>query len=175
MTLVSPIGDDKLSIDLHASGPADVTNGQATALDGEWTNATSVYPSGNGSAGGDFNFAFNVLPGDVNQDGIINVQDLALVSSGWLSAGPAGDVNADGIVNSQDLAFLSSNWLATLPQGSPNSASAQRRFRGTGCYHVEHGSMRTGARYCEPLGRRFVARCNYGGRTKRAQERGADY
>ena len=123
-TLVSPIGDDKLSIDLHASGPADVTNGQATALDGEWTNATSVYPSGNGSAGGDFNFAFNVLPGDVNQDGIINVQDLALVSSGWLSAGPAGDVNADGIVNSQDLAFLSSNWLATLPAGGAQASAS---------------------------------------------------
>ncbi len=77
-----------------------------------------MYPSGNGTAGGDFNFAFNVLPGDVNQDGIVNVQDLTLVTSGWLEAGPVGDVNADGLVNGEDLALLSSNWLTTLPAGT---------------------------------------------------------
>ena len=55
------------------------------------------------------------IPGDVNHDGIVNSQDLALVSSSWLATGTglAGDANGDGIVNSQDLAVVSSNWLAT--------------------------------------------------------------
>ncbi len=51
---------------------------------------------------------------DVNGDGIINAQDLALVSSNWLQKGSigqlAGDANRDGIVNSQDLALISSTW-----------------------------------------------------------------
>jgi hypothetical protein len=55
------------------------------------------------------------LTGDVNHDGIVNGQDLALVSSNWLQTGSmvTGDVNKDGIVNGQDLALVSSNWLAT--------------------------------------------------------------
>ena len=123
-TLASPIGTDKLSLDVHSNGPDFVTDKSGNPLDGEWTNSVSVYPSGNGSAGGDFNFAFNVLPGDPNGDGIVNSQDLALVSSGWLGAGPTGDVNADGIVNAQDLALLSSNWLATLTPGPPHSGAS---------------------------------------------------
>ncbi|MES1212972.1 MAG: dockerin type I domain-containing protein [Singulisphaera sp.] len=56
-----------------------------------------------------------VLVGDVNHDGIVNGQDLALVSSNWphTGAGIVGDVNNDGIVNGQDIALVSSNWLAT--------------------------------------------------------------
>ncbi len=55
------------------------------------------------------------LTGDVNNDGIVNSQDLALVSSNWLAnrSGLTGDINNDGIVNSQDLALVASNWLAT--------------------------------------------------------------
>ena len=55
------------------------------------------------------------LPGDVNLDGIVNSQDLAIVSSEWLQSGPGleGDANGDGIVNSQDIALISSNWLQT--------------------------------------------------------------
>jgi hypothetical protein len=51
--------------------------------------------------------------GDLNGDGIVNVQDLALVSSNWLHAGTqplSGDANLDGIVNGQDLAVVSSQF-----------------------------------------------------------------
>ncbi|HEY4312540.1 MAG TPA: dockerin type I domain-containing protein [Pirellulales bacterium] len=53
------------------------------------------------------------IPGDVNFDGVVNAQDLALVASNWLKAGtgandPAGDANHDGIVNGQDIALVSS-------------------------------------------------------------------
>ena len=53
------------------------------------------------------------LSGDVNGDGIVNSQDIAVISSQWLQAGASltGDANHDGIVNSQDIAVISSNWL----------------------------------------------------------------
>ncbi|HVU85852.1 MAG TPA: IPT/TIG domain-containing protein [Pirellulales bacterium] len=70
-----------------------------------------------------FTFAAASLAGDANGDGIVNSQDIALVSSNWLTAGPAGDVNFDGIVNSQDIALISSNWLAVT--GNAMSAGAQ--------------------------------------------------
>ncbi|HEY4310966.1 MAG TPA: dockerin type I domain-containing protein [Pirellulales bacterium] len=65
------------------------------------------------------------LTGDVNGDGIVNGQDLALVSSNWLHAGSGvtGDVNHDGIVNGQDLALVSSNWLHTSGAGAPVTTS----------------------------------------------------
>ncbi len=59
------------------------------------------------------------LPGDVNSDGIVNGQDIALIASNWLAtgAGAAGDANHDGIVNGQDIALVASNWLATSGPG----------------------------------------------------------
>ena len=33
-------------------------------LDGEWIDGTAVMPSGDGTAGGNFSFRFNTLPGD---------------------------------------------------------------------------------------------------------------
>ena len=117
-TLAQPIGADHVQVHLSSTGPAAVTDQSGNPLDGEWTNGTSAWPSGDGVPGGDFNFSFNVLPGDVNQDGIVNAQDLALASSGWMKSGMTGDLNGDGIVNGQDLAVLSSNWLETLPPAS---------------------------------------------------------
>ena len=54
------------------SGSAPVTDLAGNVLDGEWNNpssysqvgSTDMFPSGNGSAGGDFAFRFDVLPGD---------------------------------------------------------------------------------------------------------------
>ena len=65
------------------------------------------------------------LTGDVNRDGIVNSQDLAIVSSEWQQTGTGlvGDVNHDDIVNSQDLAIVSSEWQQTSG-GSGNSAAA---------------------------------------------------
>jgi Dockerin type I domain len=52
-------------------------------------------------------------PGDVNMDGIVNGQDIALVASNWLQNTRYGDANGDGIVNGQDIALIASNWLST--------------------------------------------------------------
>ncbi|HVU86104.1 MAG TPA: dockerin type I domain-containing protein [Pirellulales bacterium] len=70
------------------------------------------------------------IPGDLNHDGIVNSQDLALVVSDWMKTGtgtndPVGDANHDGIVNTQDIALVSSAMyagvsvsgsLATVPE-----------------------------------------------------------
>jgi hypothetical protein len=67
-----------------------------------------------------------VLSGDANGDGIVNGQDLALISSNWLHTNTlSGDVNFDSIVNGQDLALISSNWLQTLSGGGAMASSIQ--------------------------------------------------
>lgn len=52
-----------------------VEGDEGTQLDGEWVDGASAV-SGDGPAGGDFEFRFRVLPGDANQDGIVNVFDM---------------------------------------------------------------------------------------------------
>jgi hypothetical protein len=61
------------------------------------------------------------VPGDANDDGIVNGLDIADVSSNWLQTGPqplAGDANADGVVNGLDIADIASHWLDTVPPPS---------------------------------------------------------
>jgi hypothetical protein len=48
--------------------------------------------------------------GDANDDGVVNIFDINLVSSNWGTAGPDGDVNFDGVVNIFDINLISSNW-----------------------------------------------------------------
>jgi hypothetical protein len=83
---------------------------------GESWNASQLYSSGTVSV---------TLTGDVNGDGIVNSQDLAVISSNWLvtGTGKSGDANNDGIVNSQDLALVSANWLNAVPPAGGNAAA----------------------------------------------------
>lgn len=95
-----------------------------------------------------------VISGDVNADGIVNSQDLALMSSAWLQTGsgfapiPQADANGDGIVNSQDIALVSSNWLASAHLGhsaavpEPNSI-ALLTIAAVGLLGVAHGVKRS--------------------------------
>jgi hypothetical protein len=98
---------------------------------GGWFNATGIFDQ-ESPASGPYNANYELfmtkatdiqsinLAGDANGDGIVNSQDLALVSSSWLQGGTnlLADVNNDGIVNSQDLALISSNWLQTPGSGA---------------------------------------------------------
>ena len=124
-TLSDSIGADRLTLDLHSTGTTGVTNSLATPLAGAWTNGISSYPSGAGGATADFSFALNVLPGDLNQDGLVNAQDISTLASHWSRS---DDVFADavgaGIVNGQDIAVIASNWLAALPAGTGASVQA---------------------------------------------------
>jgi autotransporter-associated beta strand protein len=73
------------------------------------------------------------VDGDVNLDGIVNGQDIAMASSNWLSQDVHGDANGDGIVNGQDIALISANWLqfyggagaaSTVPEPSTAALAA---------------------------------------------------
>jgi hypothetical protein len=55
------------------------------------------------------------LAGDVNNDHVVNIFDINLISSNWNTAGPAGDGNYDGTVNIFDINYVSSHWGNTLP------------------------------------------------------------
>jgi hypothetical protein len=58
-------------------------------------------------------------PGDLNGDGVVNIDDLVLVTSHWgqTSSSPNWDVradaNGDGVVNIDDLTEVTSNWGKT--------------------------------------------------------------
>jgi hypothetical protein len=124
-TLASPIGADRLSLDLKSTGLAGVTDTSGYPLDGEWTNGASAFPSGGSAGVGDFKFALNVLPGDANQDGIVNGQDLVVVASHWMQTGSRpGDFMGSGVVNVQDISVIASNWLAMLPSGGAGGSAS---------------------------------------------------
>ena len=101
-------------------------------LDGEWSNgsATESYPSGDGLAGGDFDFRINVLAGDATQDGVINALDTAFIKQRLNRTAPNpgttgatysvfADLTADGSINALDLAAAKQRLNRRLPTGEP--------------------------------------------------------
>jgi hypothetical protein len=51
------------------------------------------------------------MPGDANGDGHVNISDLSILSSTWLSNSDLrADFNNDNIVNIQDLSIMATNW-----------------------------------------------------------------
>jgi hypothetical protein len=98
----------------------DVQNVAGLALDGEWTNptlltdtGTSTFPSGNTTAGGDFEFYVTLLPGDVDRDNVVNTSDVAqLFGSYGLGSGQKwinGDMTGEGAVGLSDLIKVQNN------------------------------------------------------------------
>ncbi len=116
-TLVEPLGIDFLTIGLDAS---QVRNTRGDMLDGEWTNGESSFPSGDGANGGDFSFRINVLPGDTNRDGRVNLTDFTALkdSFGGAQPGIAGDVNGDTVVDLNDFNGLKTNFGREIDPGS---------------------------------------------------------
>ncbi len=56
------------------------------------------------------------LPGDVNNDGVVNSLDLSIIASNLGKTGQTfaeGDLNGDGLVNTFDLSILASLWQST--------------------------------------------------------------
>ena len=47
---------------------------------------------------------------DIDGDGMVGGQDLAVVLAQWATADPVADLNGSGLVNGQDLAILLSQW-----------------------------------------------------------------
>jgi hypothetical protein len=119
-TANSPLGSDKLRLVVKDT----VTDLSGDLLDGEWTDQVSTV-SGDSVAGGDFEYRFNVLPGDVDQSASVFANDAAIVLSRQLTA-PGGanysifaDVDGGGSIFANDAAQVLSRQLTFLPAGSP--------------------------------------------------------
>jgi parallel beta-helix repeat protein len=96
-------------------------------LDGEWINpfststtnpSVSHFPSGDGFAGGPFNFVMTILPGDADRDNQVSGSDFFIWQS---NSGPVtgktygqADFTGDGLTNGSDLAFYQANTGMTL-------------------------------------------------------------
>lgn len=123
-TLSSAIAKDRMLIDLAGDGYDPVRDTAGNALDGEWTNNVST-TSGNGIAGGDFQFAFNVLPGDVNRSGMVLGNDaVAVQNAQFLNTNSPGyspllDVNGSGIILGNDAVLVQNRQFNSLPAGQP--------------------------------------------------------
>jgi len=68
--------------------------------------------------------ARSAIDGDVNLDGVVDIQDLTVIANYWLSTGPAGDANDDGIVDIQDITLAANHWLEQVGQGAGAGAGA---------------------------------------------------
>lgn len=101
-TLATSIGADLVTLAL-SDAIVDVNEG--LALDGEWTNGSTAFPSGNESEGGAFNFSFRVLPGDIDRSGDVGLSDLNSVrnSFGLPAENIFADPSGDGAIGLGDL------------------------------------------------------------------------
>lgn len=61
----------------------------------------------------------NLVQGDTNFDGVVDIQDLTQMANNWLGTNAQhlgnGDANGDGIVDIQDLTMAANHWLQTSP------------------------------------------------------------
>jgi hypothetical protein len=123
-TLGASLDKDRLRLDLDANGTDPVRDLEGNVLDGEWTNNVSTV-SGNGTAGGDFEFNFNVLPTDVNNTGNITYYDYVYIrqldgksttSPGYIAK---RDIDGSGLIDSSDWQEALDRALEVLPTGSP--------------------------------------------------------
>jgi hypothetical protein len=56
------------------------------------------------------------VPGDANDDGVVNDLDASILAAHWQQTGMGwehGDFNYDGVVNDQDASILAAHWLQT--------------------------------------------------------------
>jgi hypothetical protein len=124
-TLTSPINRDKIRLTLDDAA----TDLGGLALDGEWINSTSTF-SGNGTAGGDFSFRFDVLPADVNQSAAVDSGDLRasldrqFTAAGQANYDPRFDLDGNGAINILDWAAVRDRIGTTLPTGAPSPSAA---------------------------------------------------
>ena len=115
-----------------------VTDANGAGISGTFTTGSSSFPSGNGLAGSTFDFSFNVLPGDGNQNATVNSLDSAgakaLNNDHETTAGysPYFDYLGAGIINSNDPA-ISTAAVNTKQSGitGPTAPSATNGVVGT--------------------------------------------
>lgn len=128
-TLSAPLEKDRLWIDLDGDGIDPVRDLNGNLLDGEWINGSSTYASGDGVAGGDFEFLWNVLPGDVNNSSTVRLNDYMAVGESLgmttLDAGyvVARDIDGNGIIDQADRDAVYARMFSNLPNANPAGMS----------------------------------------------------
>jgi hypothetical protein len=118
-----------LPLDKYALGADDGTirDLAGNALDGEWMNNVTMGNSGDGTAGGLFNFHFNVSPGNYNlgTNGGVDMIDMSIMAASFgKSIGQVGynkfaDGNGSGGVDLIDMSIFASAIGKMLPPGTP--------------------------------------------------------
>jgi hypothetical protein len=124
-TIDEILNTDQLTLVLNAEGPSPITNLAGQSLDGDWTNPPNIasllgsaFPSGNGTAGGDFVFVWTVLPGDGNRDNIVNGSDYTIWADHYFQASSlatGGDFNTNGIVDGADYTIWADHFSVFSP------------------------------------------------------------
>lgn len=112
-----PLQTDRFAISLDG-----VFDASGNALDGEWTDGTST-TSGDGIAGGAFNYGFNVLQGDTVRSGfpvvlgddLLYVRDRQFTFPGFANYDYFADLNGDGVILGDDLLAVRDRQFTFLP------------------------------------------------------------
>ncbi|MEZ6073123.1 MAG: PKD domain-containing protein [Pirellulales bacterium] len=143
-TLSTPITVDMLTIVLDDA----LTDLAGNALDGEWMDTVSNFPSGDTTAGGDFEFGFAVLPGDADGNGLVDGLDYLDWASDYnQSAPPASpaDFNGDAIVDGLDYLIWASHYneslgvVAVAPQSSTFATAELQSARASDAVFADIG------------------------------------
>ena len=123
-TLAANVLRDKLMLDLDADAPSGVADAAGNRLDGEWTNGADTFPSGDGTPGGDFRFRLDVLPGNIDGAGAVNLADFGRLRAAFgqqplTATSIFADLTGDGAVNLADFGVLRQRFGNSLPAANP--------------------------------------------------------
>lgn len=123
-TTATPLPIDRFRLDLDADGLDPVIGASGVALDGDWTDSVSSV-SGDGVAGGDFEFEFKVLHGDALGYDWLDWTNV-LTIHGAVGADPShpayfssADINGNGVIDNHDWQVPYGNMFAQTPAGIP--------------------------------------------------------
>ena len=128
-TLGRAVRNDKLVLDLDG-GADGVVDDAGVLLDGNWSNGTDAYPSGDGAAGGDLRFRLNAVAGDVTRNGRVDANDWMQLrmrqrrSTTTPGAGSTAytvfhDPDGSGVIDTYDMLHARRNLLRSLPGAEP--------------------------------------------------------
>jgi len=123
-TLASSLTKDKLNLGVLSAG-VTLKSDPTVTLDGEFTTGVTTGASGDGTAGGDFNFRVNVLPGDLDQTSPVIAGDVSTVISSQFSTTVSPkynalyDVDGSGAILAPDVSAVISAQFTRLPTADP--------------------------------------------------------
>ena len=84
-----------------------LTQAQAVAAGAVWKGPGTTCADANGNGIAD---ACEGRPADLNHDGMVGPQDVAILLNAWGTSNAAADLNHDGVVNSPDISVMLADW-----------------------------------------------------------------